>query len=115
MSPDNLAALAATVRAHWGEHGYHVVALTTYANAGAIHVRHSDGSRFIVAVDQYGCHYTHATDHPYNVQGTDWSQVIAQYTTQSALEAHAAYATTPYLTEYRPDQALYADHDEPAA
>ena len=59
MNPDTLALACHIVADEWGPYGYAVEDITPSYGAGAIHVVASDGSRFTLAVDRYGCHHAH--------------------------------------------------------
>jgi hypothetical protein len=58
VNPDALHAAVGYLCREWGEHGYRVTELRSigWSGAGAIGVRHSDGSEFWIATDRYSCH-----------------------------------------------------------
>ena len=61
MDPDTLAAACHILADEWGSYGYRVDSIEpTGYGAGALSVRHFDGSRFVLAVDRRACHHTSA-------------------------------------------------------
>jgi hypothetical protein len=61
VEPDALMAAVGILNRDWGCYGYTVVGLDAPTFMGArVHVRHLDGSRFMVAVDRWGNRLTWA-------------------------------------------------------
>lgn len=62
MSPEALSTCVGHLVREWGDYGYRVRAihLLGWSGAGAIEVRHSDGSEFFIGCGRYGENVVHA-------------------------------------------------------
>lgn len=55
ICPDQLASAGSFIAREWGDYGYRIEDIESPTHAVSIfHVRHLDGSRFIVAADKWG-------------------------------------------------------------
>ena len=55
ITVDQLASVAGYIAREWGDYGYTIEGIESPTHAVSLfHVRHSDGSRFIVAADKWG-------------------------------------------------------------